>query len=572
MRINHNLPALQAIDILAKNNDSLQKSMEALSSGLRVNLASDDASGLAISEKMRSQIAGYDVAIRNSQDGISMLRTAEGALSDADSFLQRMRELSIQASNETLTSQDRNFIQEEINNLRTQINIISQTTQFNKRKLLDGSTGILWSSDNLNLKAILTGDDSIENISPEKNYRIEINSNPGAAQIVKSNIIKGIYTGEFIDEIIYNDDGEEEEILRVIAENENTLRDIENFYNSDGNFIIEQPQLLNITQGDGKSAGVMIYGQDTLRDVTNKINDAIANKLGQAKYTNDAVHFATISDGTANTPESINTRENIYDSDGNITGYNINASIVIRSAISGKTGELHFTGDEDLMRALGLNTVQYARENTHNVSIYDAHTNENIIRDSKVTGNRIKGVISSNLDIEFAPNAGLESVWNETSKQYNFSSIGRYSGKIHVTDNSLYFQTGTNQDEKISVQFGDMSANSLGLDGVNVLTRESAMRSTGIIDAAIDKIVKERTKIVSYEQVLENTLSSLAISSTNLVDTNSRLTDADMAKSVLRYMEFQILSQSETAIIIQANQNPQSVLSLLDFGNSSDNE
>ncbi len=98
------------------------------------------------------------------------------------------------------------------------------------------------------------------------------------------------------------------------------------------------------------------------------------------------------------------------------------------------------------------------------------------------------------------------------------------------------------------------------------------MRSTGIIDAAIDKIVKERTKIVSYEQALENTLSSLAISSTNLVDTNSRLTDADMAKSVLRYMEFQILSQSETAIIIQANQNPQSVLNLLDFGNMNPDE
>ncbi len=551
MRINHNLPALHAIDILAKNNDSLQKSMEALSSGLRVNLASDDASGLAISEKMRSQIAGYDVAIRNSQDGISMLRTAEGALSDADSFLQRMRELSIQASNETLTSQDRNFIQEEINNLRTQINIISQTTQFNRRKLLDGSTGILWSSDNLNLKTILTGDTENENISPEKNYRIEVTSQSGAAQVVKTNIIKGIYTGEFIDEIIYNDDGEEEETLRVIAENENTLRDIANFYNSDGTFIFEQPQLLNITQGDGKSAGVMIYGNDTLRDVTNKINDAIANKLGQAKYTNDAMHFATISDGTANTSESFNIRESIYDENGNITGYNINASIVIRSAISGKTGELDFTGDEDLMRALGLNTVQYARENTHNVSIYDAHTNEAIIKDSKTTGNRIKGVINSNLDIEFAPNAGLESVWNETSKQYNFSSIGKYSGQIHVTDNSLYFQTGTNQDEKISVQFGNMSADSLGLDGVNVLTRESAMRSTGIIDSAIDKIVKERTKIVSYEQVLENTLSSLAISSTNLLDTNSRLTDYGVPNFKPVRNSYDHTSKSKSAVSVK---------------------
>ncbi|MBQ7578309.1 MAG: hypothetical protein IJT21_08600 [Synergistaceae bacterium] len=569
MRINHNLPALHAIDILAKNNDALQKSMEALSSGLRVNLASDDASGLAISEKMRSQIAGLDVAIRNSQDGISMLRTAEGALSDADSFLQRMRELSIQASNDTLTAQDRNFIQEEINELRSQINLISETTHFNKRKLLDGSTGILWSSDNLNLKAILTGDSDVT--PAEKNYRIEITSTPGKSQVVKSNIISGIYTGEFIDEITYDDDGEEDEILRVIAENENTLREISNFYNSDGTFIFEQPQQLTITQGDGKSAGVMLYGNDTVRDAVKKINDAIANKLGQANYTNDAFHFAAISDGTANTSESVNTRESIYDENGNITGYSVNASIVIRSAIAGKTGELYFTGDENLMRALGLNTIQNASDNIHHVSIYDAHTDEAIIKNSKVTGNRMRGAITSNLDIEFAPNAGLQSVWNESSKQYNLTSAGKYSAKLHVTDNSLYFQTGTNQDEKISIQFGNMSADSLGLSAVNVLTRESAMRSTGIIDSAIDKIVKERTKIVSYEQALENTLSSLAVSSTNLVDTNSRLTDADMAKSVLRYMEFQILSQSETAIIIQANQNPQSVLNLLDFGSMNTN-
>ena len=493
MRIdsNPNLPALPAIDIniLAKNNDSLQKSMEALSSGLRVNLSSDDAE-LAISEKMRSQIAGYDVAIRNSQDGISMLRTAEGALLNADSFLQRMRELSVQASNDNLTSQDRNFIQEEINNLCAQINTISQTTQFNKRNLLDGSTGILLSSDNLNLKTFSTltgGTENISNIPIEKNYKIEITSNSGAAQIFQSSVIKGIFTGEFVDKIIYNDDDGEKETLQIIAENENSLRDIENFYNSDGTFIFEQPKLLNITQGDGKSAEVMIYGDETLRDLTNKINDAIANKLGQAEYTNDAEHFAAILDDTEN------TRESIYDEKGNITGYNINSSIVIQSAISGKTGELHFTGDDDLMLALGLNSVQYSRENMHN----DAYT---------------------------------------------------------------------------SIQLGDMSANSLGLDGVNILTRESAIRSTGIIDSAIDKIVKERTKIVSCEKVLENTLSSLAILSTNLVDTNSKLNDSDTAKSVLRYVEFQILSHPETAVITQANQNPQSVLNLFNSESINHNE
>ena len=174
MRINHNLAALTAADTLNNTNGALQKSMEALSSGLRVNSSSDDASGLAISEKMRSQIAGYDTAIKNAQDGISMLRTAEGALSNADSLLQRMRELAIQASNDSLTSQDRSYIQLEIDELKKQINQVSGTTQFNKKRILDGSSGALLASSDLKLKAKINGgltyiDDFGQKISSEGN-------------------------------------------------------------------------------------------------------------------------------------------------------------------------------------------------------------------------------------------------------------------------------------------------------------------------------------------------------------------------------------------------------------------
>jgi flagellin len=136
MRINHNIAALNTYRQLGAANNAQMKSMEKLSSGLRINSAADDAAGLAISEKMRGQIRGLDMAAKNAQDGISLIQTAEGALNETHSILQRMRELAIQASNDTNTSDDRTRLQEEVDELAKEI---SNTTEFNTMKLLDGS-------------------------------------------------------------------------------------------------------------------------------------------------------------------------------------------------------------------------------------------------------------------------------------------------------------------------------------------------------------------------------------------------------------------------------------------------
>ncbi|MDR1376486.1 MAG: flagellin, partial [Synergistaceae bacterium] len=138
--VNHNIPALQTYNAVNTTTNSLQKSIQKLSSGLRINSAADDAAGRAISEKMRAQIRGLDRAVANSQDGISMIQTAEGALSETHSILQRMRELSVQAANDTLTQQDREFVQLEIDQLKDEINRVATATQFNKKRLLDGSS------------------------------------------------------------------------------------------------------------------------------------------------------------------------------------------------------------------------------------------------------------------------------------------------------------------------------------------------------------------------------------------------------------------------------------------------
>ncbi|PYZ94390.1 flagellin [Salipaludibacillus keqinensis] len=138
MKINNNIQALNAYRNLNQNQFQTSKNLEKLSSGLRINRAADDAAGLAISEKMRSQIRGLKQAERNAMDGISLIQTAEGALTEVHSMLQRMRELAVQASNDTNTEEDRQQVQKEIDALIEEIDQIAERTEFNTKKLLNG--------------------------------------------------------------------------------------------------------------------------------------------------------------------------------------------------------------------------------------------------------------------------------------------------------------------------------------------------------------------------------------------------------------------------------------------------
>ncbi|MDD2483980.1 MAG: flagellin [Eubacteriales bacterium] len=142
MRINHNITALNTYNKLAANQATTSKSLEKLSSGLKINRAGDNAAGLAISEKMRGQISGLDTASTNASDAISLIKTAEGALTETHSILQRMRELAVQSSNDTNTTADRSEIQKEIDQLTSEVDRISTSTEFNTKKLLNGSAGL----------------------------------------------------------------------------------------------------------------------------------------------------------------------------------------------------------------------------------------------------------------------------------------------------------------------------------------------------------------------------------------------------------------------------------------------
>jgi len=195
MRIMSNIPALQSYNALTVTNNALGRSIERLSTGLRINSAADDAAGLAISEKMRAQIRGLSQAVMNAQNGISMVQTAEAALGETHSMLQRMRELAVQAANDTLTQEDRSYIQQEIEQLKDEITRIATSTQFNKKKLLDGSAAVLWSASDLSTKAIIKGglrqiDQFGQKMALEGNFKISITATPGQAEVQKTDIFK----------------------------------------------------------------------------------------------------------------------------------------------------------------------------------------------------------------------------------------------------------------------------------------------------------------------------------------------------------------------------------------------
>ncbi|WP_022852142.1 flagellin [Limisalsivibrio acetivorans] len=183
MYINNNLPSLTAQRYLGQTNSKLSDSIEKLSSGLRINSASDDASGLAISEKLRGQISGLKRASLNAQDGISLLQTAEGGLQNIQNMVQRMRELAVQAGNGVYTTNDRREIQKEVEQLKSEIDRIASSTEFNTKKLLNGDATALWSSDKGNI------DVTVKERVAEGNYNLNVTVDPGKNYVYKTDVM-----------------------------------------------------------------------------------------------------------------------------------------------------------------------------------------------------------------------------------------------------------------------------------------------------------------------------------------------------------------------------------------------
>lgn len=577
-----------AYNNLTATNNAIEKTARALSTGLRTATAADDASGFAMGLKISSQIAGVDRAIRNSQDGVSLLQTAEGGLSEINSMLQRMRELTVEAANDTLTTQDRGYIQNEIEELRKAIDSAASTTTFNNKRLLDGSSAVEWTSDSSNVTVKASGaltftDKFGQKKHIEGNYRIEIKADPGEAEVKKTSIFdvttaKEIYRTEIVD-------GKEVQIRDVDIQ-PSTLGEMKSFTDANGISLFTLPQTITIMQGDGKSTSIALYSSDTLDDVRMKINDAIAIDLGQGKYADNINNFCTISDGTQGL-EAVYEESKVYrpvyerDDDGvlvldnngsaietgeqEVAGYTTKAAMIIRSVIPGSEGKLTFTSEnQDLINALGLTNIKEAVDSEFTASVYDAHSSAVIANGVKLNGNKLDGVLSENLSFEFNTMTNTHASWDENTKTYVITADSQPEVMtVHIKDKSTAFQVGQNPGEDMFIHIGDMRSEALGIDKINVTTRAGASHAITVIDAAIHKISTQRTKIGSYQNELEYNTNSLTETSLHMQESESRITDADMATEYMEFVKLQILNNTGNSMLGQANQNSRSIMDIL---------
>lgn len=617
---------------LTATNKAIEKTARALSTGQRVATAADDAAGFAIGAGISAQVAGVDRAIRNTQDGISLLQTAEGGLNQINSMLQRMRELSVQAANDTLTTQDREYMQLEIDELRQNIDNVAKNTTFNTKRLLDGSSAANWTSDNAATKLRVNGAvTELDQFGQKKtvagNYRIELRAKAGQGQIQKTSIMDLTIAEDYTrTETLTDEDGNTitddngdpvEYIVKDTRIREATLSEMKTFTNPSGVSMFTSPQKITITQGDGKTASVTLYGGDTLADVRRKLNDAIADGLGQAAYTDNKESFCTIADGTPGTSESVrNTAEAYrtiykreYDADtetfgqlilndygqpqelttsgyteyctdengdydedkfnalmdSRVAGYTTTATLLIRSGVAGNAGKLTFSSDnQDIISALGLSTIQEATDNVFVGSVYEAHTGKIINDKVNAEGNTLNGVISQNITIEFDPMANVKASWDEGSKRYVFDSdTSAYVTTIHIVDKSTAFQVGQNIGEDMYMNIGDMRAAALGLNEIDVLTRENAAKSITLLDAAIHKVGSQRSKVGAYQNELEYNANSLRQTSLHMQESESRIKDTDMAREYMEFVKLQILSNTGSSMLSQSNQNSQAIMNII---------
>ena len=333
-----------------------------------------------------------------------------------------------------------------------------------------------------------------------------------------------------------------------VADGGTRLRDIDKFWDSQGMLILDKPKELTLTQGDGKQAKITLCANDTLDDVAEKLNRAIAVGLGQGEYVDDTSKFVSFVDGASSGMESVA------------------GTFVIRSVLAGKRGEITLSGNEDVLKALSLNTIQKSEETKYNVTVSDVHTDTVLVENEKITGSRLVGVIHENVDVDFDPMLGVYAAWNDESKNYSLVDNTGGNGStviIHLADNTTVFQTGADEGDDVLLNLGDMRSEALGINSVNVMSRESSAEAIGIIDKAIDRVSMQQAKLGAAQNRLEHHVEHLTKETEALIDANSHIQDTDYAKEILEFTKMSIIMQSNTAMLAQANQIQQGIMMLL---------
>ncbi len=536
MRIQHNIAALNSYRQLSGNNSAVAKNLEKLSSGYRINRAGDDAAGLAISEKMRAQITGLETAQKNANDGISLVQTAEGALTEVHSMLNRMVELATQSANGTYDNNvDRENLQKELDSLLDEVDRISEATNFNGINLLDGSLGgakvttTVGSADGAKADATPTITGNITSVTGAEGTGA--GGNPGQIEID--------FTGLEI--------AKPADTAATGAKATVTIGDLE----------LE----IDVTADMDAAA------------IADAVKTAITNKGAAAKINNIAV-TADVANNKLTikaTGADANKTDTNFD-DVDIDGFGIEAKAGTPSvAVSPSKAELNFSGrsGKDLLGStvtIGNSKYAFVEQGATPPTGFTA---VEITKDS--TSDELAAKLLAAANAAGAPDANF----NATATKGNTASVTfaekTPSGKditVTTAGAGLTLQVGDTDDDfqKVRVAVGDMSMKGLGLAALKnagIKDQITAGKSIDKIKSAINTVSSTRGDLGAIQNRLEHTINNLGVTTENMTAAESRIRDTDMAKEMMAYTKNNILVQAAQAMLAQANQVPQGVLQLL---------
>jgi len=562
MRINTNVAALNSYNQLKNTQNNLSKSLERLSSGKRINKAADDAAGLAISEKMKGQINGLAKAQRNGQDSISMIQTAEGALKETHSILQRMRELSVQAANDTNTNEDRLEIQKEMDQLLDEIDRIGNSTEFNTKKLLNGGVSSNSQVRSLDTSALTYGSTGVSDINVSSTSTLEADTYSMSVVTDSKEVTGNIdpHTTGVTDIEVAADTSLAEGLYTVditgttastgtVTSSSVSAVDATNSELTDGTYAL---RITDATSGSETAELISVDSDGTETTVQRGID--ISSQVSGGGGDID-VNGATFTIGsTVAAGESLSfSQETTYeaqltDSSGSPVGSSVTVSdndtdVVIGDILSGKTATMD-------VGTIAEGEATFNVGSTGNTTAILKDSSDNLVEQQTVTDNQ-KRVDLADTGLSFSTGS-LAS-----------GDVTDIAIDVNGQDNSLKFQIGANEGQNMELGISDMRSNALGVDGVDVTSQTKAEATITTVQEAITSVSNERSKLGAVQNRLDHTINNLNTAEENLTAAESRISDVDMAKEMMNMSKQQILSQAGTAMMAQANQLPQGVLQLL---------
>jgi flagellin len=550
MVVQHNVSAMNANNAMSKNVAGLKKQTEKLSTGYNINRAADNAAGLAISEKMRSQIRGLTQATSNANDAISLIQTAEGGLQETEDIMQRMRELAVQSANGTYTDEDREQIQYEVDALKEEVDRISQSTEYNEMKLLDGSLGGVASNNSQygakygNVEDDMMGTKITTTSSIEG---VQIKFTTGASGKGGENAVwkaDGKTLLVNLDKTQSYSDDEINELIKNASQQKTTgqtapIPDLT--YKTEAG-VISGSQVGSSGQTTTATAAGL-RSTNTAADVSALMQDGAGAASKKLEGYGDKIQF------TANTYGKTGTTEGTF------------AKIKIVTDVAAGKEEAKVTSGKE--RTYGSGAA--AEEIEMHLATGVTYSEDDL---SKILA---KAGYDYSVDItdDTNPDGADKLMFNKkdttgvTITMTDGAGVGKEA--INGSGEGLTFQIGANgvEDQRLTVNVDDMSSAALGIKSVSVAKQDDANTAINKIDDAIKTVSTQRAKLGAVQNRLEHTVNSLNTANENMTASESQIRDTDMASEMIKYTKSNILQQASQSMLAQANQQPQGVLQLL---------